>query len=301
MAGSGGSAGTSGSGGAPVEATLVVLASALSGQPFSGVYTEATGWKGTSLPEPGILGKPAVVATGGGKAQALVRVFSENAEQLWSSSWSGGSWGSFAKVGPGYGAQDGPSYSVSSQTSWATYRRGGKHFALTFKGGNFGTEEPLGTDNPQAFGNSHATVLVHGATAWGVYAGANQGLYVLFHNGSSWTASAPLFGAGTKNYITPAMIHDDKNQLTVFFVRNTDSKICSIVRDGNGWTQPVVVLNDAITDSSPVAVQAPSGMYLVWRGFIGDDGVYFSFRPGGGSWQAPKVIDSGSGGVGGLA
>jgi hypothetical protein len=273
----------------------VVLASSSAGQPFAGVYTQAAGWKGQLLTEPDILGRPVVVATGGGKAQALVRVFAENKELLWSASWSGGSWGAFGKVGPGYEAQDGPSYSVSSQTSWATYRRGGKHFALTFKGGSFGAEGPLGADNPQAFGNSHAAVSVSGATAWGAYAGGDQGLYVVLHGGSSWTESAPIFGAGTKNYITPALIHDDKAQPTVFFVRNSDSKICLVVRDGNGWSQPSVVANDAITDSSPVAVQTTSGMYLVWRGFIGDDGIYFSFRPSGGAWQAPKAVDSDNG------
>lgn len=274
----------------------MVLASSSAGQPFAGSYTQAGGWKGQVLGDPSFLGKPALVRLGGGKAQALVRVF-DGDEQLWSATWSGGIWSAFAKVGSGYGTQDGPSFSVSAQTSWATYRRGGKHFALTFKGGSFGAEGAFGGDNPQAFGNSHGAVAVSGTTAWGVYAGSDQGLYVVLHEGSAWTPSAPLAGAGSKNYITPALVYDDKVQPVVFFVRNQDSKICLVARDSNGWKLPEVVANDAITDSTPAAVQTPGGMLIVWRGFA-DDGIYSAFRPNGGAWQAPKVVDADGGATG---
>jgi hypothetical protein len=271
----------------------VAVASIAGKSAFAGVFRPKDGWTTQSFSDTPLVGRPALVSSGG-QVHALVRVFDGvNQDVLWKSIWSD-SWGALVKVGPGYASQDDASFSASGVVGWATYRRGGKHQAISFNGGIFGAETTLGTDAPQAFGNSPASVLVGASESWGVYAGSDEGLYVVRNPGAGWSKSAGVAGAGSKNFITPAVVFDEKDQPTIFFVRNSDSRICTTTWANNSWSAPAPIASDALTGSAPVALRTASGLLVVWRGFS-NDGLFYAYRPENGAWGAPKAIETEAG------
>ncbi len=297
--GSSGVAGAAGSGGAGAGGqagprVLAVVAQA-SAAPYVATFTDAGGWLEAPAGATTLVGHPGVARRGD---DALV-VMRQTSNMLVSASWSGGALSAFAPL-PGFAnASDGVSLGSSADGATLAYAYLGTdnlHFGAVFSAAaGPSAPGPLGTDSPQAFGDSAASVAVGGAVAHAAYSGTNDGLYYLSHGGSQWSTSSAISGAGSKKGISPTVVVAG-GKPSVLYVEggsNPTDRVCIVQNGGGGFGAPACLTSALTSRSVGAAALANGDIVAAWHGLetVGNDQRVFAARFSGGAWGNIIEVD----------
>jgi hypothetical protein len=169
-----------------------------------------------------------------------------------------------------------------------------KHAWMSLGGGTAGPVSPLpgATAAEQAFGPSAPAVVAYGADGlFAAYVGDDGKPYGVDQapGAGAFGVSAALGPASpAQKTLSPALLGEDMND--VFYVRQSDGRIC-LNRVSGASQVGVEVLHDlAITGETPSVARASNGDVVVaWHGF-NDGGIYF-LRGKPGAWGAPVTVD----------
>lgn len=297
IGGAGGGGG--GSGGAAPTGTLLVLAG---GVPASlgqaATWSGAAGWGISSI---NLQFKDVALVPEGTGALTVARRLANNPpmgdDELFWAKWTPGA-GFGAVTSLNKFAADGPALAPHGVARMlAVLDTQNKHVFAQFEAGAFGPfgAVPAGMPGSQAFGPSGPALAAAGAASlYLAYAGDDSQLYISSKDGpgSVWTPSSKAPTAPIVNTVPPSLFVDTDNDLHLFYVRQSDGRICTItlITPQNAWSAEEVVHQDAITGQSPSAVLLPGGDTVVaWHGF-NNTGIYFSRRKAG-VWSAPATVE----------
>lgn len=296
--GSGGSAGAGGSAGgagaSPGPRVLAVVTQA-SAAPYVATFTDAGGWVDAPPVASTLVGRAGVARRGD---DALV-VMRQPSNALVSATWSGGALSSFAPL-PGFpNAADGVSLSSSAdgaQLALAYLGTDNKHFGAVFSAvAGIPMMSALGSDMPQAFGDTSASVAVGGSVAHAAYSGTNEGLYYLSHGGSQWSTSAAIAGAGSKKAISPSVVVAGGKPSVVYVEGggNPTERVCIAQNGGGGFGAPVCLPNALTSRAVGAAALSNGDVVVAWHGreSIGNDQRIFAARFSGGAWGNIVEVD----------
>jgi hypothetical protein len=291
-----GGMGTGGAGGAAPTGTLLVLAGSDATEAH---WSPGAGWATGSI---NLIFSGAAVTPYLGGALAIGRRVSglpgENDQLMWSLWMPGSGFGpvspvngaTFAKGVPALG-----SFGFAALALWLGTDN--KHHYSQFENGLFSPTGfvPAGMVQNPAFGPSAAalsnTVGANAISA--VYAGDDGKAYHVdkLGPGGSWAPSSQVVGSTVDNTVAPAAIIDAANDLLVFYVRQSDKRLCmnKLTTPQNTWGVEQVLHQDALSAQSPSVTLTSTGDILVaWHGF-NDEGVYF-LRGNDGAWGAPVTV-----------
>jgi hypothetical protein len=294
-AGAAGASGAAGAGGA-TEATLLALASSSTLPGLSASFVASTNsWKTADLTIK-TKGSPGLVPYGNG-ALALVRrsdAGQATDDQLWSAAWTAaGGYAPFAAITGPVVASGGISLGASGALARAVFQKSSVNLAIAAQGGTFGATEPLldANSNP-ASSTAPPVVVVIGSETWAAYPGFDEGLYVLHHDGNSWSKASGVPGAGTKASVTPGIAVSKAGSPMLAFSRNTDANVCVVSHDGGAWSAPDCIPTALTLVQPAMTVNAAGDLFVAWHG-SNNEGIYTARKPGGaGAWSNVVVVDT---------
>jgi len=297
--GTGGMSGTGGGGGSGGGTTGTVIAVA-SPTGDTAQWTPNTGWAAAGGLN--LMVKYGALAPFGNGGLLVARRQSatpaDDNELFWSIWVPGAGFTAAQKVGNFGFAKDGPAVAPHGVAALTTFLgTDNKHYYAQLENGAFGPFSPIpATMSTQAFGPSAAALAPQGAAGvYGVYAGDNGSLYYVFKSGpgASWSTSSAVSGSPVVNTITPATLVDAADDLLMFYVRQSDGKIClvKLTTPQNSFTTEEVLNANAITSMSPSVARTKTGDYIVaWHGYNGN-GIYF-LRGKEGAWGTPVTVET---------
>lgn len=169
-----------------------------------------------------------------------------------------------------------------------------KHAWISVSGGAIGPVSllPGATASEQAFGPSAPSVAAYGGDGlFAAYIGDDGKPYAVDQPPAAGgfgvsTALAPA--ALAQKTLSPALLGEDMND--VFYVRQSDGRICLNRLSGTSQVGVEVLHDLAITGETPSVARAANGDVVVaWHGF--DDGGIYFLRGKPGAWGAPVTVD----------
>ncbi|MCC6646153.1 MAG: hypothetical protein IT374_11345 [Polyangiaceae bacterium] len=290
-----GAAGAAGSGGAATGPRVVAVVTQSSAPPYVATFTDAAGWVETPAGSTVLAGRAGVARSGTG---ALV-VARQPSSALVAATWSAGSLSTFAPL-PGFpNATDGPSLSATpdgARLAIAYLGSDARHYGAVYTAaGGLPTAGPLGTDVPQAFGDSVASVAVGAASAYAAYSGDDHGVYALTHDGAQWSTSKPVMGAGTVPTVSPTVVVTN-DVPTVLYVEgggNPTSQVCATRRVGADYLPPACGQNVYTSRTVGAAPLANGKLLVAWHGLEsnGNDQRIYAAELDGIKWGVVFQVD----------
>jgi hypothetical protein len=226
-------------------------------------------WSGAAVAGSAAKSEPAVVAFGAGFL-ALTRGPADALQSLgYGGAWSAASTvGTATTVGP-------PALAVVGAKAHAVYLAGGtpKVFFRAENGGaSWGvTAEPVVSSGTQSFGQSAGAVSAAGTEL--VFAqdgGDNDGLFTQKYDGT-WSAGAPVLGAGTLTSAPPALVGVDGaiDSVLVYADNTVNHVIGYATRSATTKTWGTAAVTNALAqtaDRPSIARVSTSGLVVVFRG-----------------------------------
>ncbi len=288
-----GSAGAAGGGGGATPGIVVLGSQSPSGTVIR-VYTPAKGWASLAAPASvAATGRPLLAAEGAG-----VRVVVKNANTGTMAEGTMGleAVGSFVAMQGGFGGELGAISTTPTRLVATLYPSSqAHHLATAIPGAAFAA--PLLVGSTQLSGGSPSSVGVAGDDTWVAYSGFDAGLYVVHHDGSSWSAASGVFGAGAKSDVSPTLVMDGAVPV-LFYVEgggNPTSRVCG-VRGPGGSFGGVECHAAAITSRRVGAARLASGEILVaWHAYEGgatpEQGIYAARYSAQGTWGPVLTVD----------
>jgi hypothetical protein len=227
-------------------------------------------WTGGAIASGAAKSAPAIAALGGG----FVAVTRGPADVLQSLAATP-AWGAPSAIGAAT-TNAAPALAVVGTTAHVAYPSAAAasvnkffHGANAGSGWDTAVDPVQGPAVPQSFGPSAATLAGAGADLVFAQDGDDEGLYVQSWS-ASWTAAAPITGAGTYKPAPPTLVAASGTfDLVLFFVEKTTRRISAAARTQatKAWSLPVVIDSLATTDEQvSVARAGAAGLVVAYRG-----------------------------------
>jgi hypothetical protein len=235
---------------------------------------------------------------------------SNNGEIYGAARPAAGSWGANERVSTGGGGarQQVPALTYDSNNRpiilWTDTRLNFSRPEIYFdvRGSHWQTDARVNDDAATAFVHGVPAVTADGSgnayAVWQDGRGGTQDIYFSIYNGTTWSANSRVNNITTGSQTQPAIAVTAAGDAYALWAdqRSGNFDIYFSFRPAGGaWSASVKVNNDVGTTAQlapDIALDAAGNAYAVWHDARnGNNDIYFSYRPAGGSWGANQRIN----------